>query len=308
MAARHLTPALAVQLANPRSWVASLYPTLFGLAYGTSQGYGVTLAMAFALVVAAIAMQSAVNTLNDYYDFVKGTDSIADHVEVRDAAMVYGTFPLRQAFYLGIAFLAVAAIIAVPVCIAAGPAPLLIGAFGTAIVWMYSGGILPISYLPLGEVVSGVVMGGLIPLGVVAAMSGGYSWAVLVPALPFVLGIGLIMMTNNTCDIEKDRRARRHTLPVRLGRQQARGLYRIVTILWFVTMGCIASTYIGWLGWLIPLVAVVVIWKGLAHMMRTKLCPERRVGNMKAVVMVNVLGNGIYLAWWIWLAGGMLHG
>ena len=33
------------------------------------------------------------------------------------------------------------------------------------------------------------------------------------------------MMTNNTCDIEKDVEAGRHTLPVLLGRARARRLY-----------------------------------------------------------------------------------
>ena len=34
-------------------------------------------------------MQASVNTFNDYYDFVKGTDSADDDVEVSDATLVY---------------------------------------------------------------------------------------------------------------------------------------------------------------------------------------------------------------------------
>lgn len=303
-----LTPVLAMELANPRSWAASLYPAILGICYAAVQGYAITAVQAAALAAAAVAMQSAVNTLNDYYDFVKGTDSLSDHVEVCDAAMVYGDFPPRQAFWLGMGYLALAGLLAVPVCIGSGAAPFLIGGLGAAIVWLYSGGILPISYLPLGEGISGFVMGGLIPLGVVAAVTGGYDWPVLLAASPMICSIGLIMMTNNTCDIEKDIAAGRKTLPVLLGRRRSVFVYRTGCICWLIVMGAVAVTWFGWGSVILPVIALLAGWKSaFAQLFTTGLAPAGRIGSMKAVVKGNVIANGVYLAAWILAAGG-IHG
>lgn len=301
MERQRLTWTAAIQLANPRSWVAAIYPALLGELYGIIKGYPLTLVSGIALLVAVIAMQSAVNTLNDYYDFVNGTDSLLDHVEVRDAAMFYGNFPPRQALWLGLAFLVLAAVVAVPICLHAGAAPFIIGGIGSAVVWSYSGGILPISHLPLGEIISGVVMGGLIPLGVVAAVTGIYAWPVLVAALPLMLGIALIMMTNNTCDIEKDRLAGRRTLPTLLGRTWARRVYRLCCVVWLILMapGCIAA--LGWYGILVPLYALAISWRHFAYLFTTALKPTERIHNMKHIVIANILGNGAYIL--IWFVG-----
>lgn len=305
MAGNSLTVTLALQLANPRSWVASVYPAVLGVCYALDRGYNMTAGTAAALLAAAVAMQSAVNTLNDYYDFVKGTDSLSDHVEVRDAAMLYGGFPPRQAFWLGMGFLVMAGVMAVPVCIGAGAAPFVIGLIGAAIVWLYSGGMLPISYLPVGEGFSGFVMGGLIPLGIVAAVTGTYDWPVLWAALPMICSIGLIMMTNNTCDIEKDREAGRRTLPVLLGRSCSVYLYRLMCLVWLLTMGGAAILFFGRIGAVIPLLALMAGWKhGFSQLFSARLMPELRIDSMRFIVMTNIIGNGVYLIAWMLAAGG----
>ena len=47
-------------------------------------------------------------------------------------------------------------------------------------------------------------MGGLIPLACYQALSGTFDLRALLWAVPTILGVGLIMFTNNTCDVEKD--------------------------------------------------------------------------------------------------------
>ena len=63
------------------------------------------------LIVACVLLQSAVNTLNDYFDFIKGTDSASDHVEVNDAVLIYGNIAPRSALILGIGYLAAGAVL-----------------------------------------------------------------------------------------------------------------------------------------------------------------------------------------------------
>ena len=118
----------------------------------------------------------------------------------------------------------------------AGFIPLVIALIGALIVVLYSGGKTPISYLPIGEIVSGGVMGGLMPLACYQVLSGTFSWMMLVWSIPTIIGVGLIMMTNNTCDIEKDLEASRRTLPVLLGRKRARVLYHGLLVAWASTI------------------------------------------------------------------------
>ena len=118
----------------------------------------------------------------------------------------------------------------------AGFVPLVIALMGALFVVLYSAGKSPISYLPLGEVVSGVVMGGLIPLAVYLVLTGELDFTILLLSIPTILGVGLIMFTNNTCDIERDIPSGRKTLSVVLGRTNSRALYRLLVIVWIVDM------------------------------------------------------------------------
>ncbi len=292
---RNMTVMAAVRLAAPHSWVAAVYPSAFGAAYCLLAGYDISLIQAIVLMAACILMQSAVNALNDYFDFVKGTDTDHDFVEVHDAVLVYEDIDPRQALYLGLAYLAAAAVLAVPFIAAAGTAPLVIGAVGGLAVIAYSGGKMPLSYLPVGEAVSGIVMGGLIPMGVVAAVSGVFDFRVLVLALPFIFGIGLIMMTNNTCDIEKDRKARRKTLSAVAGRKTASVLYRGGVVVWLVCLAVIPVWLYGLYGLAVPLLAGLSGRKIFSYVLSSPLTPPERVRQMKSIAAANILGNGAYL-------------
>ena len=54
----------------------------------------------------------------------------------------------------------------------------------------------------------------------------------MLTGLPLMIGIGMILATNNTCDIEKDIASKRHTLAVTLGREQAPMFYKLALIVW----------------------------------------------------------------------------
>lgn len=55
---------------------------------------------------------------------------------------------------------------------------------------------------------------------------------VLLVALPLIFGIGMILFTNNTCDIEKDIEAQRKTISVVLGRETAPNCYHVAILVW----------------------------------------------------------------------------
>ena len=287
-----LTAKQALQLAAPHTWAASVCPSLFGICYSRLMGFPLGPFRAAAVLAACVFLQSAVNTLNDYVDFVKGTDSASDNVEVSDAVLVYGGIDPKSARNLGFLYLFAGLLSGLAASAGAGPVPLLIGAVGGATVLLYSGGPLPVSSLPLGEVVSGFVMGGLIPLGTAACADGKLHPEILFYSLPLVIVIGLIMMSNNGCDIEKDLRAGRRTLPMLLGRERTLKLYRFLTVLWILQLLVLPVMLAGRPGFLCGVLLLLFAGKKFRNILALQLRPEQRVLQMKGIVAANIFGNG----------------
>ena len=244
-----LTPSLIWQEIAPHTWPAAILPVLLSVALSTllphqalpgflAPSYlntpdNICVVPTFVLLLICILMQSSVNVFNDYFDYIKGVDTIENSSDdVTDAVLVYNNVNPKSVLALASGLLAAAFIAGMYIVAIAGWIPLAIGIIGAMIVALYSGGKTPISYYPIGEAVSGLVMGGLITLACTYVLTGSLDFAVLLWSVPIMTGIGLIMMTNNTCDIEKDREAGRKTLPSLLGRETARRTYHVAIGLW----------------------------------------------------------------------------
>lgn len=299
-----LTPHMAWLLAAPHTWPASILPTLAaaGMAYATTGMLSVT--MTCALLVICVLMQSAVNTFNDYFDYVKGTDSSADNVDPTDAVLVYNNVRPASALRLAIGFLVAAFLLGIYAIYVAGWIPLAIALVGAAVVVLYSGGKTPISYLPIGELVSGVVMGGLIPLACYQTLTQVFDLRVLIWSIPLIIGIALIMFTNNTCDIEKDIEANRSTLAVLLGRKKARTLYHGLMYAWIIAIAVIVGVW--FTGGLIVMPFMLLAAYPLVNALRKNpLAPKTRIGAMAQICSVNV-ALGAFYAGAIFASRGMI--
>ena len=291
-----LTPKLALQLAAPHTWAASACPVLFAELYCSVSSLPLNLVQILSLIAASILLQSAVNTLNDYMDFKKGADSKEDNVEVSDAVLVYAGINPRSALLLGLGYLLAGVVLGILSSMYAGFTPIMIGIVGVLVVLVYSGGPLPVSYLPIGEIVSGVVMGGLIPLGTAACADNRLHPGILFWSLPLIIGIGLIMMSNNGCDIEKDIAAGRRTLPVFLGRENTRKLYRGLLYLWLILLCLLPVLLLGGIGLVTPLLLAAGARKPFVWLLRSSLEPAGRIRQMKTIAAANILGGGAYIA------------
>lgn len=291
-----LTPKLALQLAAPHTWAASVCPSVFAVLYCAAAGLHLNPVQIICLPAACVLLQSAVNTLNDYADYRKGTDSEEDNVEVSDAVLVYSGIDPKHALFLGIGYLLAGVILGILASVYAGFTPILIGVVGALTVLLYSGGPVPVSYLPVGEIVSGLVMGGLIPLGTAACADNRLHPEILFWSLPFIIGIGLIMMSNNGCDIEKDIAAGRHTLPVYLGRKRTRRLYHDLLLVWVFLLSMLPAALLGWAGLVSPALILTAGRKPFVWLLGSSLRPEKRIRQMKMIAAANLFGNGAYIA------------
>lgn len=290
-----LTPSLAFQLAAPHTWVAAIMPVLFSIEYSAITYSGkVSILLALILLAICILMQSAVNVLNDYFDFKKGTDSAENSSDdAFDAVLVYNNLNPKSVCSLAIGFLIVAAGMGFYLVYLTGWILLVIGLIGALIVFLYSGGKTPISYMPIGELVSGFVMGGLIPLACCYTLSGVFEPLVLLVALPFIFGIGMILFTNNTCDIEKDINAQRKTISVVLGRDMAPNYYHVAILIWIVLIAVLVGLFYP-AGMLIVMIMVLAAFPVLRAILNNPLNQKTRDAAMSQIVMLNVILGAFY--------------
>lgn len=290
-----LTPRLAMQLAAPHTWPAAILPVLAAVAAAAVTAPAVSVTMACVLLVICVLMQAAVNTFNDYYDYVKGADSADDNVDPTDAVLVYNNVNPRAALALAIGLLAAAFLLGAYVIWVAGWIPLALGVAGAVIVVLYSAGKTPISYLPIGELVSGFVMGGLIPLASYQALTGVFDLRALLWAVPTILGVGLIMFTNNTCDVEKDAESGRRTLSVLLGRERARALYHGVVYAWVVAIVALVAVFFT-NGLVVMPFMLLASYPLIKALLGNPLAPAARIGAMAQVCSVNIALGAFYAA------------
>ena len=255
----------------------------------------VSILLALALLVICILFQSASNTFNDYFDYIKGADSEDDYVEESDSTLVYNNINPKHALILGICFVVVAFLLGAYVVIRSGFVPLIIAVVGTAALVLYSAGKTPLSYLPVGEIVSGIFFGMLIPLAVYISLANAFDWKLLLWCLPFVIGVGLIMMTNNTCDMEKDDEVGRRTLPLVLGYERALDVYHLLLAAWLVLIILFAALFFGG-GVIITPFMLLAAWPIIKPLVANPLMPETRIRAMGQILSVNVILGGFYTA------------
>lgn len=304
-----LTPTMCLHLAAPHTMAGpSVLTTVFGGVYSVAAGYKVTPLLWCLLLAVAVFAQAAVNTINDWADFVAGTDTDENCESSIDSVLVYDNPDPKSVLRLGIAYICVAlacGIAAVAICGSA--IPLLFGAIGAVFIVCYSLGAVKVSYLPIGELCSGVVMGCLIPMAdIIVFAANGYdggpfalppdfSWlSAFVGTIPFVFGVGMIMFTNNSSDIERDGPAGRNTLAVVLGRENSRLCYRSFAVIWIASM--LAIVAFGYLDGLWAAIVVLVLQSAhIQRLLANPLTPERRGPSMGTVMKCNVCINGAYI-------------
>jgi 1,4-dihydroxy-2-naphthoate octaprenyltransferase len=211
-----------VEAARPRTLPASAAPVLVGTAAGSMDGGLVVWRFVLALVV-AVAVQVAVNYANDYFDGVRGVDTVTRAGPRRAVASGLVSPPKMLAavfvalFVAGVAGLVLAASVSWWL--------LLIGLGSFIALLGYSGGPKPYASEGLGEVFVFVFF------GLVATAGSAYVQDRHVPAAAWVGGVatGLlavaILVVNNLRDVPTDAVAGKRTLAVRIGEARTRALF-----------------------------------------------------------------------------------
>jgi 1,4-dihydroxy-2-naphthoate octaprenyltransferase len=261
--ARNVSSRRAWLLASrPRTLPAALSPVLVGLALAVGDR-SFSLLPAVATVLSAVLLQIAANLANDYFDYVKGADSLGRRGPTRVAQS--GLIPLPRLRTGIVATLALTAVTGSYLVSVAGWPILLIGLASIVSALSYTGGPLPFGYYGLGDLFVFLFFG-------VAAVCGTYyiqTMTLTATAVAASLPIGAltvaILVVNNLRDLETDRKAGKRTLAVRLGSEGTRVEYGLLVFSAYVTVA------IFWIsGWFSPWVMLTWLTIPLAwHLVRT---------------------------------------
>ncbi|MBK9124619.1 MAG: 1,4-dihydroxy-2-naphthoate octaprenyltransferase [Chloroflexi bacterium] len=228
-------PAPAAPVNKRQAWIRATRPRVFtaayvpmGVAAAAAIRDGVFDVLLFALsLIGVMLLQTAANLVNEYYDFVRGSDDLK--VDGQGMAIKkYGLTP-REVGIGAVVSLVAGCLIGLFLLSQSGPLLWAIGIGGALVAVIYTAGPFPLAYNGLGEVAAGIFMGPLIVVGAYYVMARGQLAPDLVwISLPVALMVAAILHANNLRDMEADRAANKRTLAVLLGRPAARVEYVVL--------------------------------------------------------------------------------
>lgn len=224
---------LWLRIIRPQTLFASLVPVLVGLiiAPGSqpSGTFELNALTAVITVICALSLQILSNLINDYYDFIRGSDKAGRAGFKR--ALAEGEVSVEQMRRACFITLAVALITGLYLVIAGGWPILLAGVTAIIFAWLYTATSHSLSYLGIADIFV------FLYYGVIASCGTTYLQTHTFCLTSFHAGAvcGLIsmcvLMINNLRDIESDRAAGKRTLPVRLGKHGAEAVMAVEVLL-----------------------------------------------------------------------------
>jgi 1,4-dihydroxy-2-naphthoate polyprenyltransferase len=177
-----------------------------------------------AAALGAVALQAGANMVNDYYDFVNGTDS-ADWNAPENfgpgLAIQRGLLRPEQVWWGGIVALVFGSTLGLILAAICGWPVLVLGLAGVAGAYFYTGAPLQLAYRGLGDLMVFTLMGPGYVLGAYYVQALSFSSTALVASLPMGFLCSGVLQANNLRDIENDRAHGKRTFAVLIGRKAA---------------------------------------------------------------------------------------
>lgn len=252
--------------------VASVFPFLIGTIYAYSRFGELNVGNLLMMFAAMICLDMATTALNNYMDYKLAVKTHGFNYEQHNAIVKYG---LKEGTVRGVigSLVSITVVFGLVLFVRTDWVVLLLGMVSFFFAAIYTWGPFPISRTPLGELVSGTVMGGIITfisayvhifdkrLIAFAWQNGTFSIhldvmelvGIFIIALPLIAGISNIMLANNTCDMDDDFENRRFTLPLVIGKRNALRLFAGLYVLAYTAI--LAGVLFGWL----PLTCLAVL-------------------------------------------------
>ena len=242
-----------VELVELRTKIASVIPFAVGLLYSIWTFGNFNAVNMVLFFFGMVCFDMATTVMNNLMDYVK-----AKNETYRQEENIIGTsfLTVKQAAMIFGSLVGVATLIGIILVMRTNIILLFVGALCFVIGIFYTFGPIPISRMPLGEVLSGVTMGFGIFWIVIFLNSpeASFAWMgleegilfirlalldhfkVALLSLPLVCTIANIMLSNNLCDLETDITNHRYTLVYYIGKPTALKLYQGLYLISFIAI------------------------------------------------------------------------
>jgi 1,4-dihydroxy-2-naphthoate polyprenyltransferase len=249
--------AIWLEASRPKTLIASVSPVLIGTMLALKAGSFSFPAFLFTLLT-GLTIQIGTNFANDYFDFLKGSDTAQRKGprRVTQAGLV-SLNAMKRAIL--IAFGA-AAVFSLYLAWQGGPIISLLALLYIVLSLAYTAGPLPLAYLGLGDVFV------LFFYGSIATSITYYLQTGTIPLSVAILGLcpGLIstaiLTVNNLRDVEEDGKSNKKTLCVRFGERFGRLEYTLCLL-----AGCLIPCFYGYY---LPLLTLIPAFIPLKAMWR----------------------------------------
>ncbi|WP_373471650.1 1,4-dihydroxy-2-naphthoate polyprenyltransferase [Carnobacterium alterfunditum] len=241
------------KLVEIQTKLASLFPFLLGTLFAVYYFNAFDLINTLLFFIAMIIFDMTTTAINNLMDYQKAKDQ-----GYKDEVNVIGqeNIPEKRIIHLIISMLVAATFLGLMLVVRTNIILLIIGAACFFIGVFYTFGPVPISRMPLGEPISGLVMGfgiffiaAFVNINDPTLLSLVFAEqnfilegnmvsiiALFFVSLPTVLLIANIMLANNTCDLEEDVVNHRYTLPFYIGKKQAVQLFNVLVYLSYLVI------------------------------------------------------------------------
>lgn len=215
------------RIVRPQTLFASLCPVIVALL--TMNETVVSWTIAWVTIVCALGLQILSNLINDYYDFVRGTDKKGRAGFKR--ALAEGEVSENQMRRACLVTLAICIISGLYLVANGGWVILAIGVTALLFAWLYTATSHSLSYLGIADIFVFLYYGVIASSGTYFLQTGGFSWKVFFAGAVCGLISMCVLLINNLRDMDDDRLAGKRTLPVRFGKKAGEGLMLVVVLL-----------------------------------------------------------------------------
>ena len=213
--------------ARPKTLTGAAVPVMIGIACAVAMyGWcGIRVVPAVLCMLFALIMQVDANFVNDYFDFMKGTDDEQRLGPKRACAQGWITASaMRSGLFLTTLL---ACIVGLPLVYYGGWEMIMVGLACVVFCFLYT---ISFSYIGLGDLLV-LVFFGIVPVCMTYWLTApptaltSIPFAVVLMSIACGLIIDTLLVVNNYRDIENDRRAGKLTLIVRIGERGGLVLY-----------------------------------------------------------------------------------
>lgn len=311
-----LTGRLFLELIRLPVKLASAMPFVLGVLYAWYDQRGFNGVNTLIYFVGQLSIACFVTGFNNVQDYYKSKDE-----HYRQKGNIIGTDHLnpRRVMALMLALLAVAVLAGLILVWRTNLVLLLIGGAAIGIAIFYTFGPMPISRLPIGEVVSGVTEGfGTFFIAYFVNVPNrplalDLSWQsfslygsvpvlakLVLVAAPIIILDGNIMFANNIGDIQEDITNHRATMAVYLGHDRALAIYRWVPVAAYAAIIAAVFLHVMPLATLLVLLLWPLIHRNIARFLQVqvrRLTFKTAVNNLLLTAGAEVL---VLAGWLVW--------